>query len=221
MEVQISPASSFNNNDKSTNLLRASMSQPYEPSSKRIKSDLTFHCIVCSDVYDDPNHLYEHMKKQHPELYERENGTSSNDEEIFNLDEDGVDYMNGIDSEHELSDEDYIDLSRLLEPICELRQDDEEDVVPTQNGHSNGVNQLHQENSIGNRMITEDQIRFQLQLQMQLQNHLMQLQLNNAPKSKTNDYLENAVHANINGRAFVLRKNKIDTSSIFLLLNKN
>lgn len=204
MEVQISPASSFINNNKSKNRLHASMSQSYEPSSKRIKSDLTFHCIVCSDIYDDPNHLYEHMKKQHPELYERENGASSNDEEIFHLDEeDGIDFVNGIDSEHELSDEDYIDLSRLLEPICELRQDDEDDVLPAQNG----INQLHQVNTNENRMVSEDQIRFQLQLQMQLQNHLMQLQLNNASKRKPNDHLENAVHANINGRAFILRKN--------------
>ena len=63
MEVQMSPAPQFNGNNQT--MIRPSASSPYEPTSKRFKSDLTFQCIVCSDVYDDPNILYEHMKMKH------------------------------------------------------------------------------------------------------------------------------------------------------------
>lgn len=169
MEVQISPAPLFNGN--SQNIIRTQQSQSYEPTSKRFKSDLTFQCIVCSDVYDDPNILYEHMKKQHKELYE-------NGDDIYSG---GNGYDS--DSEHELSDEEYLDLSRLLEPICELRQEDDDDnngVEPQQINSiqsSNVIAQIMQNHAIGMAM-NEEQLRLQLQLQMHLQNHLMQLQMN-------------------------------------------
>lgn len=170
MEVQISPAPIFNGNNQ--NMIRASsQSQSYEPSSKRFKSDLTYQCIVCSDVYDDPNILYEHMKKKHQELYEREDGSSG---------ENGFD----SDSEHELSDEEYLDLSRLLEPICELRQDDDDEDDDenykeihdlTANQPANIIAQLMQNGALGIPM-NEEQLHLQLQLQMQLQSHLLQMQ---------------------------------------------
>lgn len=162
MAVQISSASHFNGNNQ--NIMHASASSPsYEPSTKRFKSaDLTFQCIVCSDVYDDPNTLYEHMKINHQELYENDDGSGGE---------------NGCDSgtEHELSDEEYLDLSRLLEPICELRQVDDDDIddkkdVP-QNGHLSSVL-----NSPFGLPLNEEQLRLQLQFQMQLQNYLLQMQ---------------------------------------------
>lgn len=188
MEVQISPAPLFNGSNQ--NMIRASASsQSYEPSSKRFKSDLTFQCIVCSDVYDDPNILYEHMKVKHQELYEGEDG------------ENGFE----SDSEHELSDEEYLDLSRLLEPICELKQVDEDNVSDHDNHYespapasslqqpSNVIAQLMQNNLLGMPM-NEDQLRLQIQLQMQLQHHLLQLQANNEkqkPKQNINQKLNN------------------------------
>lgn len=109
----------------------------------------------------------------------------------------GEDGENGFesDSEHELSDEEYLDLSRLLEPICELRQlsdgDDEDDDNDIEN-HNNGaqpqrpnllqstnlIAQLMQNNVLG-MPLNEEQLRLQIQLQMQLQHHLLQLQANN------------------------------------------
>lgn len=176
MEVQISPASQFNGNNQ--NMIRASASsQSYEPTSKRFKSDLTFQCIVCSDVYDDPNILYEHMKVNHQELYEVEDG------------ENGFE----SDSEHELSDEEYLDLSRLLEPICELRQvDDDEDEdhdnddepqSPSLHQPSNVIAQLMQNTARGMPM-NEEHLRLQIQLQMQLQHHLLQLQANSEKRQQ-------------------------------------
>lgn len=167
MEVQIYPAPLYNGN--SQNIIRTQQTQPYEPSPKRFKSDLTFQCIVCSDVYDDPNILYEHMKKQHKELYESGDDVCSGGGNGFDS-----------DSEHELSDEEYLDLSRLLEPICELRQDDEDDEPQQMNScqSSSMIAQLMQNHAIGMAM-NEEQLRLQLQLQMHLRNHLLQLQMSN------------------------------------------
>lgn len=177
MEVQISPAPQFNGSNQT--MMRASASsQPYEPTTKRFKSDLTFQCIVCSDVYDDPNVLYEHMKLNHQELYEGDDG------------ENGFD----SDSEHELSDEEYLDLSRLLEPICELRQvdddddadhDDESNDAPTSslNQPSSVIAQLMQNSALG-MPLNEEQLRLQIQLQMQLQHHLLQLQATSENQQK-------------------------------------
>lgn len=169
MEVQISPAPLFNTGNQRMIRSSPSSSQPFEPISKRFKSDLTFHCIVCSDVYDDPNVLYEHMKSQHHELYDDAAGRSD--------DENGFE----SDSGHELSDEEYHDLSRLLEPICELRQVDEDDETQNANFNCqppNVIAQLMQNNALSGGQMTEEQLRLQIQLQLQLQNHLLQLQTN-------------------------------------------
>lgn len=173
MEVQISPASLFNASNQ--NMIRSAAVPSFEPSSKRFKSDLTFQCMVCSGVYDDPNTLYEHMKSKHHELYERSDAEGSAGENGFES-----------DSEHELSDEEYLDLSRLLEPICELRQedDDNDDEQPNnQNTNfdqqpANIIAQLMLNNAFASGQLSEEQLRLQLQLQMQLQNHLLQLQMN-------------------------------------------
>lgn len=188
----MSPASSFIAANRER--LHASTPKSYEPTAKRFKSDLTFHCIVCSDVYDDPNVLYEHMKKCHPELYERGSGTE-NEEDVYSAnDDDEINHIdlsesNGFDSDHELSEEELVDLSRLLEPICELRHEgDEDDEVQkrnVQNGNATGNNgmlssgsieQAIQMNPLLNQLTNEQQLRLQLQLQMQLQQHLLQLQ---------------------------------------------
>lgn len=159
------------------------MGQPCEPEdSKRFKSDLTFHCIVCSDVYNDPNVLYEHMKLRHPELYERDHNSQDNDD-VYDIDDESSNEKNGPAETHELDpsdtdmdfiDEHYGDLSSILEPICELRQIDDNDAECVENGYSvqsgitlNGtIPQLNFTN--------EHQLRLQLQLQMQLQNQLLQ-----------------------------------------------
>lgn len=149
--------------------------------SKRFKSDLTFHCIVCSDVYNDPNVLYEHMKVRHPELYERDHNSQDNDD-VYDIDDDedeknclaDANELDASDTDMDFIDEHYSDLSSILEPICELRQVDDDDDECIENVHSaqsgitiNGtIPQLNFTN--------EHQLRLQLQLQLQLQNHLMQ-----------------------------------------------
>lgn len=136
--------------------------------------------MVCSDVYDDPNKLYEHMKCKHHELYERSDAEGSAGENGFES-----------DSEHELSDEEYLDLSRLLEPICELRQEDDDDVEQPNSQSTNSnqqsaniIAQLMQNNAFAGGQLTEEQLRLQLQLQMQLQNRLLQLQMNSMKNEK-------------------------------------
>lgn len=168
MEVQIPPALQFNGNQAMIDALSSQSS--YGPAAKRFKSDLTFQCIVCSDVYSNPNTLYEHMKSKHQELYE---GVGENCE---------------TDSEHELSDEEYLDLSRLLEPICELRQVDDDDDDNSEHDDDDDEKKSKQTTNVGEAanaiaqligsQINEEQLRFQLQLQMQLQSHLLQLQMN-------------------------------------------
>lgn len=152
------------------------------PDTKHFKSDLTFHCIVCSDVYNDPNVLYEHLKVRHPELYERDHNSQDNDD-VYDIDDESSDEKNGPTetNEHDASDTDmdfidehYSDLCNILEPICELRQFDDDDDEVVENGHSiqsgitlNGtIPQLNFTN--------EHQLRLQLQLQLQLQNQLLQ-----------------------------------------------
>lgn len=160
MEVQISPAASFNAADRK--MLRESSKKSFEPMAKRLKSDLTFQCIVCNDIYNDLDAMYDHMRNQHPELYAHEN------EEVIDLDREfgNNEDVAHIDLDHELSDEEYTDLSRLLEPICELRQIDDDD-------ENDFVDKLNASEST-----TEEQLRLQLQLQLQLQKRLLQLQMN-------------------------------------------
>lgn len=214
MEIQISPASSFIGN--SGNRLHASTSKSYEPNKKRFKSDLTFHCIVCSDVYDDPNVLYEHMKQKHPELY----AGTENDEDGFDEEENNVekDFLNCFDSEHELSDEELVDLSRLLEPICELRHDgdDEDEIVQNGSMLSNGnIGPSGTINPLLNQLSNEQQLRLQLQLQMQLQQHLQQLQqVNNLKQANSQlDVTLKTANGNV-VRPLTLRKLKMNLSSL-------
>lgn len=114
MEVQISPVYS---NTAQSLLVKPNKQQINNcnvdvTERKRFKSDLTFHCILCSDVYDDPNVLYEHMKIRHPQLYERDelNDMIEEEEEEEKSDD---------------SDEEYEYNVSLMEPICELKQDDD------------------------------------------------------------------------------------------------
>lgn len=147
--------------------MHASASQPYEPSSKRFKSDLTFQCIVCNTIYDDPNSLYEHMQSKHQDLYGHEDGNAA-------------DSSFDSDSDPELSDKEYLNLSRLLEPICELTQEDDDNEPQNTNfDASNVISQLIQNNPFA-AGLNEEQLRLQFQLQMQIQNHLLQVQMNNA-----------------------------------------
>lgn len=111
MEVQISPV--FSNSAQSLLLPNQQITNCSVDAieRKRFKSDLTFHCILCSDVYDDPNILYEHMKIRHPHLYERD--------ELNNMIEE--EYEEKTDD----SDEEY-EYSSIMEPICELKQADDD-----------------------------------------------------------------------------------------------
>lgn len=175
MEVQISPAASFNAAD--LNMLLESASKAFEPTAKRLKSDLTFHCIVCSHVYGDLTSMYEHMRAEHPELYQQDTEQMKLNGDFENADENCQ-----FDLDHELSDEEYTDLSRLLEPICELRQiDDDEDDITFENGNAFGK-QFKQ--MIENCSTTDEALRLQLQLQLQLQNRLLQFQMNNQKSTK-------------------------------------
>lgn len=162
MEVQISPASSFNTNHK--NMLHGSPGQSAlhcEPSPKRFKPDIKFNCIVCTDAYSDPNVLYEHMKANHPELYERESGQDFEDDD-------------DMDDDLGSSSDDYDDYSSILEPICELRQvDDEQDIAQKAAIEQAILNER--------ALLNEHHLKLQLQLQLQLKNHLQnQLQLQNS-----------------------------------------
>lgn len=226
MEVQISPASSFNSSNK--NMLRGSAVPTHEPTPKRFKSDLTFHCIVCSDIYDDPNVLYEHMKKQHPELYERDQNGQDNDD-VFDVDEDDDDETDENDTNEfyldetnrgEFIDENYSDLSRILEPICELRHEGDDDDECIDNVHNSSItsNGAALQTNGENGLAVEHQLRLQLQLQLQLQNHLLQ-QTEAAKKindhSKTDETSSN-ISNDVVARPLALRKyfkfleNKLD-----------
>lgn len=112
MEVQISPV--YSNTAQSLLLPKQQINKCNADVTerKRFKSDLTFHCILCSDVYDNPNTLYEHMKIGHPQLYERD--------EFNNM-------INEDDEEKsEDSDEEYEYNVSIMEPICELKQADDD-----------------------------------------------------------------------------------------------
>lgn len=155
MEMQVSPAVNFVN-CKTPNIQQASVStsEQLEPMHKKLKSDYTFQCIVCNVVYSDLDIMYEHMKKQHPEMYAQSNQQLA------------PEFVNGqadpnLEHDHELSDEEFLDLSRLLEPICELRliDDNELQVVP------------NDENKSENK---EDSKMFH-QKQLPTQNHLYDL----------------------------------------------
>lgn len=147
MEIEISPASSFNASHQ--NVMHGASSQNGlnggESAAKRFKTDLEFRCIVCSNSYVDPNDLYEHMQSKHPELYEPvrcvEDDTRDDEEQ------------------RSMTSDDFGDYCSILEPICELRQYDDEFIDFTQsNPESRDTNDLQSD--------------IQLQLELQLQNHI-------------------------------------------------
>lgn len=170
------------------------------PDTKRFKSDLTFHCIVCSDVYNDPNVLYEHMKLRHPELYERDHNSQDNDD-VYDIDDESSNEKNGLTEPNELDesdtdmdfiDEHYSDLSSILEPICELRQVDDDEDECVENGQSQAQSGITINGTIPQLNFTnEHQLRLQLQLQLQLQNQLLHqshlASMNGAPKQLNGD----------------------------------
>lgn len=98
------------------NVPQNASSSTYEPNTKKFKSDLSYNCIVCGDINENPDELYEHMRQHHSEMY-----VPTHTAEVFNLDDD--------DSDFDINDDEYSDLSRLLEPICEIHQLDEELVM--------------------------------------------------------------------------------------------
>lgn len=152
MEVQISPAPQFNGSSDQ-GIMR--VPPAFQPLSKRIKSDLAFQCMVCSEIFDDPTLRYEHMGSQHRDLY-----------------------GNGFDSDSD--DEISEDLSRLLEPICEIKLIDEDDEeLPNTNiinHHSSNVPANLSGQVVGEQLGPQ----IGLHVQMQIQQHLIQSQMNSA-----------------------------------------
>lgn len=145
MEMQVLPVDYFDS--KCQNVQKHSEQTSLEPMPKKLKSDFSFQCIVCNVVYSDLDVMYEHMKKQHPEMYDQSNQHLASEFSNGNAD-------SYFEHDHELSDEEYSDLSRLLEPICELRL-----VFP---------------NDENNSETKEDTEKFDLQ-QLQVQNRLNDL----------------------------------------------
>lgn len=108
MEVQISPVSTF---AVAHNTQYNTISTD-ESDTSRVKSDFRFRCIVCSNEFDQANQLYEHMRCEHPELCGNVNVASA-------------------DNDIDISDDEfeYGEYSSIFEPICELRQLDDSEVV--------------------------------------------------------------------------------------------
>lgn len=120
------------------------------------------------------------MKANHPELYERESGQDFEDDD-------------DMDDDLGSSSDDYEDYSSILEPICELRQEDDEQVVtqkPTAeqltehdeinetailNARAMLVEQavINENASLKEQgLLTEHHLKLQMQLQFELRNHL-------------------------------------------------
>lgn len=171
--------------------MRDSTSRSFEPVAKKLKSDLTFQCIVCNNVHSDFDAMFEHMRYQHPELYEHENERISCEENSGVGDENSQ-----LDFDHELSDEEYSDLSRILEPICELRQIDDDEPSDIQDYKGREAEVLENSDSISTSLLSEE-LRLHIQLQLQLQNRLLELRKNNCRIGKNSSLL---------GRPLSLRK---------------
>lgn len=157
----LSPAQQFNGIGEQS-IMRAPST--FQPLSKRFKSDLQFQCMVCNEIFDDPGRRYEHMSSHHGDVY-------------------------GNGFEHDSDDEISEDLSRLLEPICEIKliEDDNNDDLHNEPPNVNIVN--HQAIPVEKLMGSSDhaineQLRIQigLHIQMQLQQQLMQSQMNGVPQ---------------------------------------
>lgn len=161
MEVEILPASTFNSSNEC------------ESSAKRFKSSLAFHCIVCNDVYADPNGLYDHMKTRHAELYEG-NTNDSNAIEIDDLDDESTgagdspsDFCQRPDENNsesdiectDVSDGEFSDLSKLLEPICELRHEGEDEEERVNRLNAAKMTEVSYEN--------QQQLRYEVMLRLQ------------------------------------------------------
>lgn len=99
------------------NVMQTMPSSSCDPSTQIFQPDLSYNCIVCGDINENPNDLYEHMRQHHSEMYEPSQSTEAYDVE----DDDSDDF--------DIDDEKYSDLSRLLEPICEIHQLDEDLVM--------------------------------------------------------------------------------------------
>lgn len=134
---------------KNENIQHDRVSTSPEPMPKKLKSDFTFQCIICNDVYSDLDVMYEHMKNQHPEMYAQSN---QQQQLAFELNNGNAD--SNFELDHELSDEEYLDLSRLLEPICELRliDDDEIQVFPNDENKEDSTNFHQQQIQLRNRL---------------------------------------------------------------------
>lgn len=158
MEVQISSAPQFNAIDQS--VMR--VPPTFQPLSKQFKSDLLFQCMFCDETFGDPSQRYEHMSSHHNDSY-------------------GNGYEN--DSDDEISE----DLSRLLEPICEIRLiDDDANENDDKHKEPPNLNTVNHQPLIPAKLmessdpVINEQLRLQigLHIQMQLQQHLMQSRLN-------------------------------------------
>lgn len=157
MQVQISPAPQFNgSSDQNMMLVPPAYHQPI---SNGPKSDLAFQCMVCNETFDDPTLRYEHMSSQHSDLY-------------------GNGFDN--DSDDELSD----DLTRLLEPICEIKLIDEDNDehqnsnIANQHLSSVPINSFSNNGQVvGEHLGLQIGLHVQMQLQLALQQHLMQTRM--------------------------------------------
>lgn len=152
MDVQISPAPQFNGGNDQSKMIVPSA---YQPLLNGPKCGLAFQCMVCNETFDDPTLRYEHMTSQHGDLCGN-----------------GFD----CDSDDEISD----DLTRLLEPICEIK------LIGEDGGELHNHLANVPVNSFGNngQQVTGEQLglqiglHVQMQLQLALQQHLMQAQMN-------------------------------------------
>lgn len=85
-----------------------------EQSLKRLKSDLSFQCVYCKNVFDHPNTLLEHLTLKHNEMIESE---SENDYDI--------DYKNEKSGVEECEHDSNYDYLGIMEPICEITDDND------------------------------------------------------------------------------------------------
>lgn len=72
---------------------------------KQLPPELSFSCLFCNSIFNDPDLLLGHMEKSHPKLLETQNT------EVINLTDD--------------DEMDYDEFRKLMEPICELSESNE------------------------------------------------------------------------------------------------
>lgn len=191
MEVQISPASSFNASSQSIHSAagQSVMTHRDESTAKRHKPDFDLRCIVCDERYADHGLLYAHMQCKHPELCENTNNAMD---------------VDGDNENDDLSDDDYGEYSSIFEPICELKQLDDEEFIINDNTPTPPIKQKPQkktkavtakepprlpqvsqpqqmpQSTTNDQQQQQQQLQMQLFLQLQMQNQLQnQLQMQN------------------------------------------